>query len=138
MEILLLIVIIIYLFITNKKISDKLQALHASVFQMDDEIQFLQQKSLTLEALLKKNNERAAKSESEIVKPIIVEEKPIIVKEKSIIIEEKPTVIVPEKAELVKPISNTTPKVSQVVADKKPVLKSAKKTREIYSREILD
>lgn len=127
MEILLLIVIIIYLFITNKKISDKLQALHASVFQMDDEIQFLQQKSLTLEALLKKNNERAAKSESEIVKPIIVEEKPIIVKEKSIIIEEKPTVIVPEKAELVKPISNTTPKVSQVVADKKPVLKSAKK-----------
>ena len=127
MEILLLIVIIIYLFITNKKISDKLQALHASVFQMDDEIQFLQQKSLTLEALLKKNNERAAKSESEIVKPIIVEEKPIIVKEKAIIIEEKPTVIVPEKAELVKPISNTTPKVSQVVADKKPVLKSAKK-----------
>ena len=127
MEILLLIVIIIYLFITNKKISDKLQALHASVFQMDDEIQFLQQKSLTLEALLKKNNERAAKSESEIVKPIIVEEKPIIVKEKAIIIEEKPTVIVPEKAELVKPISNTTPKVSQVAADKKPVLKSAKK-----------
>lgn len=128
MEILLLIVIIIYLFITNKKISDKLQALHASVFQMDDEIQFLQQKSLTLEALLKKNNERAAKSEPEIVKPIIV-------KEKSIIIEEKPTVIVSEKAELVKPISNTIPKISQVVADKKPVVKSAKKQEKFIPKK---
>ena len=135
MEILLLVFIIIYLLITNKKISDKLQALHASVFQMDDEIRFLQQKSLALEALLKKNNENAAKNEPAIVDPIAVEEKPIKVKEASIIIEEKPKIVVSEKAELAKPIISDSAKTSPILEVKKTILKEVKKQEKFIPKK---
>lgn len=135
MEILLLIFIIIYLLITNKKISDKLQALHASVFQMDDEIRFLQQKSLTFEALLKKNNERPAKREPVAVDSIAVEEKPIKVKETSIIIEEKPKIVVSEKAELAKPIISDSAKTSPILEVKKTILKEVKKQEKFIPKK---
>ena len=135
MEILLLVFIIIYLLITNKKISDKLQALHVSVFQIDDEIRFLQQKSLALEALLKKNNENAAKNEQAIVDPIAVEEKPIKVKEASIIIEEKPKIVVSEKTELATPVHSHSAKISSILEVKKAILKEVKKQEKFIPKK---
>ena len=54
MEVVLLILIIIYLLITNKSISSKLKELQTSVFQLDDKLRYLQRETALLEKLLKK------------------------------------------------------------------------------------
>lgn len=127
MEILLLIFIIIYLLITNKKISNKLKELHSSVFQLDDKLRRLQQKSSTLEELLNKKNEPTSKKETiqpEIVKPIKIEE--------------KPKTVISEKIEILKPIlSNTTKVSSTLLEDKKPIIKEVKKQEKIVPKKSL-
>jgi uncharacterized membrane protein len=127
MEILLLIFIIIYLLITNKSISSKLKELHSSIFQLDDKLRFLQQKSTNLEELLKKiekKEEVIHKKEATTVEEI----EPIILKE-------EPKIVVSEKQEFVKPILSNVSRTTPILETKKPDLKEVKKEEKFIPKK---
>ncbi|AUC22165.1 hypothetical protein BTO15_08675 [Polaribacter sejongensis] len=119
MEIVLLLFIVIYLLITNKKISSKLKDLQTSVFQLDDKLQHLQQKSTfkqeEKEEVIKTKSEPVSKKEPEPLEKTIV------------IAKEEPIIFVSEIPEVVKPILNTDAKIAPIVVDKKLNTKEEKK-----------
>lgn len=118
MELFLLVVIIIYLIITNKNISSKIQSLHTSVFQLDDKLRFLQQKFTALEQLLKEKNETISKKEaaqSEQPKAVIVAEKAILEEEQ---LEES---IVIESPVIERVFEEAAPKISYIKDDEREI-----------------
>ncbi len=117
MEIVLLIFIIIYLLITNKNISSKLKDLQTSVFQLDDKLRDLQQKSTSKQEVLKTKNEPVSQKETEPLEKT----RPIVVAK------EEPIIFVSEVPEVVKPILNTDAKITQIVTDKKANTREEKK-----------
>ncbi|PQJ76461.1 DUF2339 domain-containing protein [Polaribacter glomeratus] len=133
METVLLIFIIIYLLITNKKISSKLKELHTSIFQLDDKLRFLQQKFTSLEQLLKERNETVAHKETEQE----VREEPVISKEKVIIEEVQSEFIASKEIEKEEPIVITAPRISTILDDQKlkTIVKEVKKQVEFIPKK---
>ena len=118
MELFLLVIIIIYLVITNKNISSKIQSLHTSVFQLDDKLRFLQQKFTALEQSLKEKNETIAKKEvvqPEPPKPEIKAEKVVLEEEQL----EEPIVI--ESPVIERVFEEVAPKITHVIDDEREI-----------------
>jgi uncharacterized membrane protein len=124
METVLLIFIIIYLLITNKKISSKLKELHTSIFQLDDKLRFLQQKFTFLEQLLQQKNETVSNKELENIED-----------EKSTLVEKQPKPVVSEKLVIEDPILSNAARIAATLEDKKPILKEVKKQVEFIPKK---
>ena len=125
-------IIIVYLVVTNKKISSKIKALHTSVFELDDKLRFLQQKFISLEKSLEDKTKVSSKNEApqtEQQNISILEEKPIIA------IEKPKEPIVFESPIVEKTIVSNSPETSSILDQEKPIFKNVKSEKELTAKK---